>query len=260
MENIKSEYLQMHELYNVLNDYIIPHINNDTKLKYDIFQISNVFDFGKTLIDKIKNHALSVYKNLPKNTKTSLKYKYEQTRAVLNNYCHKHFITSIEYDIEFLHYARLLNKSLLNTNFVFGDGLKMTVIKYDLFPKAYKKLNEALFYHINGTQYLSKNELNTIIRVIEYIFKTLKTKAFDSCQYSNDIQKHKEIEDYFNAPISINEDCSLSESYITLLNEHNAWKDKRVKYLQKKFPTKRDRFPHDEMYFVKRGIMYNENF
>ena len=260
MENIKDDYFQMYELYKVLNDYILPHINNNTKLKYDIFQISTVFDFGKTLFDKIKNDALSVYKNLPKKTKTSLKRKDEQIFTVLNNYCHNNIITSIEYDIEFLHYAGLVNKCLLNTNFIFGDGLKMTVIKYDLFPKAYKKLNDVLFYHINGTEYLSKYELNTIITVIQYIFMTLKTKAFDSCQYSNDIQKHKQIEDYFNAPISINEDCSLLESDIIIFNEHIDWKRKRVKYLQKKFPEKQARCPHDEEYFVKHKMMYSEDY
>ena len=260
MENIKDDYFQMYEFYNVLNDYIIPHINNNTKLKYDIFQISTVFDFGKTLIDKIKKDAVSVYKNLPKNTKTSLKYKDEKTLSILNNYSHNHIITSIEYDIEFLNYSGLVNKCLFNTHFIFGDGLKVTVIKYDLLPKAYKKLNDALFYHINGTQYLSIKELNTIISVILYIFTTLKTKAFDSCQYSNDIQKHRKIEEYFNAPISINKDCSLIESDIIIFNEHLEWKKKRVKYLKKKFPEKQARCPHDEEYFVKHKMMYNEDY
>ena len=180
MENIKDDYFQMYELYKVLNDYILPHINNNTKLKYDIFQISTVFDFGKTLFDKIKNDALSVYKNLPKKTKTSLRRKDEQTFTVLNNYCHNTIITSIEYDIEFLHYAGLVNKCLLNTNFIFGDGLKMTVIKYDLFPKAYKKLNDALFYNINGTQYLSINELSTFELFLKHKSSTLLNISFKS--------------------------------------------------------------------------------
>ena len=38
---------------------------------------------------------------------------------------------------------------------------------------------------------------------------------------------------------------------------HMAWKAERVKHLQELFPSDK---PHDEAWFVERGIMYNEDY
>ena len=275
MENIKSDYLQMYEIYKALNEHILPHIK---KVKiFNAYQINKFFDIGNTITNKLEKDALSVYEKLPKETKCDLKNRYEQNNDVLNNYyCHMWRmckpISYIDRCINYLYYSGLVNICLLNTNFIFGDGLKMKVIKYDLLPNGYKKLNDILFYHINGTQYLYEYEIEYIISAIRHIFATLNSNALKCCDYTNEIQKYKIIEDYFNAPISINEDCSMTDNDIILLKEHNAWKAERIKYLQrlfylndetfqyyKMFPYDED-FPCYEAFFVRNKMMYNEDY
>ena len=271
MENIENDYLQMYEIYKALNEHILPHIKIK---KFNANQINKFFDIGNTITNKLEKDALSVYEKLHKETKCNLKNRYEQNNAVLNNYYWRRgkLISYIDRCIDYLYCSGLVNKCLLNTNFIFGDGLKMTVIKYDLLPNGYKKLNDILFYHINGTQYLYEYEIEYIISAIRHIFATLNSNALKCCYYANEIQKHKIIEDYFNAPISINEDCSMTDNDIILLKEHNAWKAERVKYLQrifylngetfqyyKKFTYDED-FPYYESYFVRNKMMYSDKY
>ena len=258
MENIKEDYIQMTEVYNALNDYILPHIE---KVKnFNAYQINTFFDIGKTITNKLEKDALYAYKKLPKEEKLILRSRYEQNKAVLNNYCMYKTTTYIDTVIEYLDYASLLNKCFLNTSHTFGEGIKMTVLKYDLLPKAYKKLNDALFCHIKGTQYLYEYEIKYITSAIRYIFTTLNAKALECCSYANEIQKHKRIEAYFNSHISIYEDYEFSDIDMAVLKEHNAWKAERVKHLQSKFPAKIARFPHNEAYFVRNKMMYNEDY
>ena len=258
MENIKEDYIQMTEVYNALNDYILPHI--EKVKKFNAYQINTFFDIGKTITNKLEKDDLYAYKKLPKEEKLILRNRYEQNKNVLNNSCMYETTTYIDRVIEYLDYTEMVNKYLLTTHFYFGDGMKMRVIKYDLLPKAYKKLNDILFCHIKGTQTLYEYEIKYITSAIKYIFTTLNAKALDCCKFSNGIQKHKMLEDYFNSHISINEDCELSELDIAVLGEHNAWKKWRVEQLQWLLRDKRARVPHDEEYFVKRNMMYNENY
>ena len=258
MESIKEDYIQMTEVYNALNDYILPHI--EKVKKFNAYQINTFFDIGKTITNKLEKDALYAYKKLPKDEKLILRSRYEQNKAVLNNYCMYKTSTYIDFVIEYLDYSSLLNKCFLNTSHTFGEGIKMTVLKYDLLPKAYKKLNDILFCHIKGTQYLYEYEIKYITSAIRYIFTTLNAKALEYCKYDNEIQKHKRIEAYFNSHISINDDCEFSDIDMAVLKEHNEWKKRRVEHLQSKFPAKVARFPHNESYFVRNKMMYNEDY
>ena len=258
MENNNEEYIKMTEVYNALNDYILPHIENVKT--FNTHQINMFFDIGTTLTNKLETEALNVYKKLPKEEKLILRNRYEQNKTVSNNNCMYETTTYIDRVIEYLDYTEMVNKYLLTTHFYFGDGMKMRVIKYDLLPKAYKKLNDILFCHIKGTQTLYEYEIKYITSAIKFIFTTLNAEALDCCKFANGMQKHKMLEDYFNSHISINEDCELSELDIAVLREHNAWKKWRVEHLQWLLRDKRARVPHDEEYFVKRNMMYNENY
>ena len=261
MEDIKDDYLQMIKVYHDINESLIPHINEEKPLSK--FKIDEIIKFAKSLLKTIERRANNVHDMLPDETKRTLYYKDKQARAVVDDYIDDS-IGYYEKNVMYLQYESLLDVDFLNTCKIDSnsdDTIKLSSKKdYSLFPIAFKKLNDALFLHINGTQYLSEKEIRLILIMIYYILNTLKQMAYESCEALKEIKRHKEIEDYFNAPVSINEDCSLSESDITLLNEHNAWKVKRVKRLQELFPTKRDRFPHDEKYFVSRHLMYSENF
>ena len=265
MENIENDYLQMYEVYNDLHKLIL-HINEEKPLFK--FKIDDIIKFAKLHLRTIEQKAHNVHDMLPKETRRILNEKDKQIRAVVNDY-----INDVTYcydktgyyekNIMYLQRESLLNVGFLNICKITSnsDDTKLSFKKdYSLFPIAYKNLNDALFLHINGTQYLSENEIIRIVIIIQYILATLMQMSYESCEVLKELKKHKEIEDYFNAPVSINESCELSESDIILLKEHNEWKAERVKHLQKLFPPKRDRHPYDEKYFVSRHIMYNDNY
>lgn len=267
MENIENDYLQMYEVYNDLQKFIIPHINEEKPLFK--FKIDEIIKFAKSLLRTIEQKARDVHDMLPKETRRILNEKDKQIRAVVNDY-----INDVTYcydktgyyekNIMYLQRESLLDVCFLNICKIASnadDTIKLSSKKdYSLFPIAYKRLNDALFLHINGTQYLAENEIIRIVIIIQYILATLMQMSYESCEVLKEIKRHKEIEDYFNAPVSINEDCAFSESDLILLKEHNEWKAARVKHLQKLFPPKGDRPPYDEKYFVSRHMMYSDKY
>ena len=270
MENIENDYLQMYEVYNDLQKFIIPHINEEKSLFK--FKIDEIIKFARLTLSTIERRARDVHDMLPKEARRILNEKDKQIRAVVNDkyeitgYHSASYNSAIYYEKNILYLQResLLDVCFLNICKIDSnadDTIKLSFkTDYSLFPIAYKKLNDALFLHINGTQYLSENEILRIVIIIQYILKTLMQKAYDSCEVLKELKKHKEIEDYFNAPVSINEDCAFSESDLILLKEHNEWKAERVKHLQKLFPPKRSKLPYDEKYFVSRHIMYSDKY
>ena len=267
MENIENDYLQMIEVYHDLHESLIPHINEEKPLFK--FKIDQIIKFAKSLLSTIERRARDVHDMLPWETKHILHDKDKQVRAVVDDYINEvtYCYDKTRYytkNILYLQYESLLNVGFLNICKIASnsdDTIKLSSKKdYSLFPIAYKQLNDALFLHINGTQYLSENEIIRIVVIIHYILGTLMQMAYESCEVLKEIKKHKEIEDYFNAPVSINEDCAFSEADLILLKEHNEWKAARVKHLQKLFPPKGDRPPYDEKYFVSRHMMYSEKY
>ena len=265
MENIENDYLQMYEVYNDLHKLIL-HINEEKPLFK--FKIDDIIKFAKLHLRTIEQKAHNVHDILPKETRRILNEKDKQIRAVVNDY-----INDVTYcydktgyyekNIMYLQRESLLDVCFLNICKIDSnadDTIKLSKKDYSLFPIAYKKLNDALFLHINGTQYLSENEILRIVIIIQYILATLMQMSYESCEVLKEIKRHKEIEDYFNAPVSINESCELSESDLILLKEHNEWKAERVKHLQKLFTPKRSKLPYDEKYFVSRHIMYSDKY
>ena len=262
MENIENDYLQMIEVYNDLHKFIIPHINEEKPLFK--FKIDEIIKFARLTLSTIERRARNVNYMLPKETQHILHEKDKQIRAVVNDYIDESTIGYYEKNLMYLQRESLLDVCFLNICKIDSnadDTIKLSSkTDYSLFPIAYKKLNDALFLHINGTQYLSENEIIRIEIFINYILTTLLKKAYDSCEVLKELKRHKEIEDYFNAPVSINEDCAFSESDLILLKEHNEWKAERVKHLQKIFTPKRSKLPYDEKYFVSRHIMYSDKY
>ena len=182
MEDIKDDYILMIEVYHDLNESLIPHINEEKPLFK--FKIDEIIKFAKSLLRTIEQKARNVHDMLPKETRRILNEKDKQIRAVVND---KYEITGYssasynsasyyESNILYLQHESLLHAGLLNICNIYRNSdntTKLSKKDYSLFPIAYKKLNDALFLHINGTQYLSENEIIRIIVMINYILGTL---------------------------------------------------------------------------------------
>ena len=259
----KYYYIKIFRLYKDMQDSLIPHINEEKTLyKFEIED--RIMQSAIEITDKLGEDALSIYRRLPRKTKTSLKYEKDKIFENLAKLEFNNETAYIDKKIAFLHYASILNMGLLKvhkTSIKMGDAYKSSYkTKYDFFPKAYKKLNEALICHLNGSRYLSDYMIECIVTLLRYILNELRKEAIEHCIKYDGLEKHRKIEEYFNAPISINEDCSMTENDIILLKEHNEWKAERVKHLQSIFPVKVDRFPHDEAFFVRNKMMYSDSY
>lgn len=256
-------YIKIYSLYKDMQDSLIPHINEEKTLyKFEIED--RIIQRALEITDNISENALSIYRRLPKKIKTSLKYEKDKIFENLAKIEWNDETAYIDKKIAFLHYASILNMGLLKahkTSIKMGDAYKSSYkLNYDFFPKAYKKLNEAIIYHLAGSQYLSDYMIECIVTLIKYILKELRKEALEHCIEYTDLERHRMIEEYFNAPISINEDCSMTDNDIILLKEHNEWKDERVKHLQSLFPVKYARCPHDEAFFVRNKMMYSDKY
>ena len=256
-------YIKIYSLYKDMQDSLIPHINEEKTLyKFEIED--RIIQRAIEITDNISENALSTYRSLPRKIKTSLKYEKDKIFENLSKIEFNDETAYIDKKIAFLHYASILNMGLLKahkTSIKMGDAYKSSYIaNYDFFPKAYKKLSDALIGHIIGSRYLSYYTIDCIITLLRYILKELSKKALEHYIIYDGLEKHRKIEEYFNAPISINEDYSMTDNDIIVLKEHNEWKAERVKHLQSLFPVKVERFPHDEAFFVRNKMMYNDNY
>ena len=255
-------YIKICSLYKDMQDSLIPHINEEKTLYK--FEINRIMQSALEITDELGRRALYVYSKLVIGMKYGLKHDNDKISENLAKIEWNDETAYIDKKIVFLHYASILNMGFLKSHKVsvkMGDAYKSSYIaNYDFFPKAYKKLSDALICHLNGSRYLSYYTIDCIITLLKYILNELRKKALEHYNIYDGLEKHRKIEEYFNAPISINEDCSMTDNELIVLKEHNAWKAERVKHLQSLFPVKVARFPHDEMYFVRQGMMYNENY
>ena len=255
-------YIKICSLYKDMQDSLIPHINEEKTLYK--FEINRIMQSALEITEELGKRALYVYSKLVIGMKYGLKHDNDKISENLAKIEWNDETAYIDKKIVFLHYASILNMGFLKSHKVsvkMGDAYKSSYIaNYDFFPKAYKKLSDALICHLNGSRYLSYYTIDCIITLLKYILNELRKKALEHYNIYDGLEKHRKIEEYFNAPISINEDCSMTDNELIVLKEHNAWKAERVKHLQSLFPVKVARFPHDEMYFVRQGIMYNDKY
>lgn len=274
-KSIEPEYNQMCIVYNSLKDCLIPHINNVKPMS--IIQIDRILSQAQRIAYNIEQRALNVSKIISKKEKEILKDKDNKVFDVL---CPKGWnkIDNFVYRrIAFLDGASLLDKKLISIskftkkgdksicNFITKDGTTSVIsskANYDIFPEAFKILNEKLVYHINHTEHLSYYQIHCITTVIEYVLNMLKDKAYAVYYSFPDIKMHylDELEYFVQEP---NRQEDITETYKILLKTkpsfmlHMQWKAARVKHLQSLFHSDE---PHDEAWFVENGYMYNENF
>ena len=273
--SIEPEYNQMCIVYNSLKECLIPHINNIKPVS--IIQIDRILSQAQEIAYNIEQRALNVSKIISKKEKEILKDKDNKVFDVL---CPKGWnkIDNFTYRrIAFLDGASLFDKKLISIskftkkggksvcNFITKDGTTSVIsskANYDIFPEAFKILNEILVSHINHIEHLSYYRIHCITTVIEYVLNMLKDKAYAVYYSFPDIKMHylDELEYFVQEP---NRQEAITETYKILLKQkpsfmlHMAWKAERVKHLQSLFPSDE---PHDETWFVERGIMYNDKY
>ena len=261
---IKSDYISMYDIYATLTEYILPCIENGIYLSTD--EISRVFMGAIMINEVIEKDALYVHNKLPKKIKSALR---DRKNKIFEKLTAEGWHSIRDYKkrrIVYLQYASLLKINILKNKKVTtkGDTIKLSKRKdYSVFTKAYKELNDALFLHITGSQYLNEYEIECLLTTITYVLDELYKKTFDACacgKILRTIEKHKFLEKYFNDVTLTDENYSFVNPIHRILREHIEWKAVRVKYLQEIFPSKCDDEPHDEEWFVKHKKMYNDKY
>lgn len=260
---IKEDYLQMYEVYNALNSDIMNHINGNEPLLMN--QIDSIIEKGRSIMNKLENRALNVYRMIPKKTKDTL---FENDIQIRNTYLKGLYrVPNYIECILFLECTSLLNKAFFKINKVKTKNYylyDLTNENYSLLPKAYKELNDNLFTHINHTQTLSEYQISCIISVIKYILNTLEELAYEDFDYIPEMKRHSLDENYF---LKFSDEWgNLLDDYAELIDdyhnydEHAIWKADRVEYLQDLFRNEYREEEGYEEWFVKNGIMYNDNY
>lgn len=273
--SIEPEYNQMCIVYNSLKDCLIPHINNVKPIS--IIQIDRILSQAQQIAYNIGQRAFNVSKIISKKEKEILKDKDTKVFDVLYPKGWNKIDNLTYRRIVFLDSASLFDKKLISIskitkkgdksvcNFITKDGTTSVIsskANYDIFPEAFKILNEKLVYHINHTEHLSYYQIHCITTVIEFVLNMLKDKAYEIYFALPDIKMHylDELEYFVQEP---NRQEGITETYKILLKQrpsfmiHMAWKAERVKHLQELFPSDE---PHDEAWFVENGYMYNEDY
>ena len=273
--SIEPEYNQMCIVYNSLKDCLIPHINNVKPIS--IIQIDRILSQAQQIAYNIGQRAFNVSKIISKKEKEILKDKDTKVFDVLYPKGWNKIDNLTYRRIVFLDSASLFDKKLISIskftkkgdksvcNFITKDGTTSVIsskANYDIFPEAFKILNEKLVYHINHTEHLSYYQIHCITTVIEFVLNMLKDKAYSIYYSFPDIKMHylDELEYFVQEP---NRQEGITETYKILLKQrpsfmiHMAWKAERVKHLQELFPSDE---PHDEAWFVENGYMYNEDY
>lgn len=273
--SIEPEYNQMCIVYNSLKDCLIPHINNVKPIS--IIQIDRILSQAQQIAYNIGQRAFNVSKIISKKEKEILKDKDTKVFDVLYPKGWNKIDNLTYRRIVFLDSASLFDKKLISIskftkkgdksvcNFITKDGTTSVIsskANYDIFPEAFKILNEILVCHIKHTEHLSYYRINCINTVIKYVLNMLKGKAYEVYYALPNIKMHylEELEYFVQEP---NRQEDITETYKILLKQrpsfmlHLEWKAGRVKHLQSLFPSDE---PHDEAWFVENGYMYNENY
>ena len=136
---------------------------------------------------------------------------------------------------------------------------------YYMMTKAYELLQDELCYHIENIKPLSKNEIESILTLVRSTLDILEEQAYKVYDELPDMAKHILDEKDYRRTVKANQykDWENSNHVLSKTDddyaEHLAWKAERVKYLQELFPQTRGAYPHNEEWFVKNNIMYDDS-
>ena len=136
---------------------------------------------------------------------------------------------------------------------------------YYMMTKAYELLQDELCSHIENIKPLSKNEIESILTLVRSTLDILETEAYKAYDKLPEMTKHILDEKDYRRTLLANETKCWEDSNHRLVKtnddyeEHMAWKKKRVKRLQELYPQKNGPYPHNEEWFVKNNLMYDDS-
>ena len=135
---------------------------------------------------------------------------------------------------------------------------------YYMMTKAYELLQDELSSHIENIKPLSKNEIESILTLVRSTLDILEDKAYEAYDNLPEMTKHILDEKDYRRTLLANETKCWENSNHKLVKtedyyeEHLAWKAKRVKRLQELYPQQGP-YPHNEEWFVKHNLMYDDS-
>ena len=135
---------------------------------------------------------------------------------------------------------------------------------YYMMTKAYELLQDELSSHIENIKPLSKNEIESILTLVRSTLDILEDKAYEAYDNLPEMTKHILDEKDYRRTLLANETKCWENSNHKLVKteddyaEHLAWKKKRVKRLQELYPQQGP-YPHNEEWFVKHNLMYDDS-
>ena len=136
---------------------------------------------------------------------------------------------------------------------------------YYTMAKACELLQDELCSHIENIKPLSKNEIESILTLVRSSLDILEQEAYKSYDKLPEMTKHVLEEKDYRRTMLANETKCWENSNHKLVKtsddytEHLAWKAKRVKRLQELYPQNNGPYPHNEEWFVKNNLMYDDS-
>lgn len=136
---------------------------------------------------------------------------------------------------------------------------------YYMMTKAYELLQDELSSHIENIKPLSKNEIESILTLVRSTLDILEDKAYEAYEELPEMTKHILDEKDYRRTLLANETKCWEDSNHRLVKteedykEHLEWKKKRVKRLQELYPQTNGPWPHNEEWFVKHNLMYDDS-
>ena len=136
---------------------------------------------------------------------------------------------------------------------------------YYTMAKACELLQDNLISHIENIKPLSKNEIESILTLVRSSLDILEKEAYKSYDNLPEMTKHILDEKDYRRTLLANETKCWENSNHRLVKtsddyaEHIKWKKERVKRLQELYPQTNGPYPHNEEWFVKHNLMYDDS-
>ncbi len=131
--------------------------------------------------------------------------------------------------------------------------------------KACELLQDNLISHIENIKPLSKNEIESILTLVRSSLDILEDKAYEAYDKLPEMTKRVLTEkDYRRTMLASETKCWENSNHKLVKTsddyaEHIKWKKERVKRLQELYPQTNGPYPHNEEWFDKHNLMYDDS-
>ena len=136
---------------------------------------------------------------------------------------------------------------------------------YYMMTKAYELLQDELISHIENIKPLSKNQIESILTLVRSTLDILENEAYKAYDNLPEMTKHVLDEKDYQRTLLANETKCWVDANHRLVKtpddyaEHLELKKERVKRLQELYPQTNGPWPHNEEWFVKNNLMYDDS-